>query len=738
MYKLIPCLFILFFTFGFSQEPVVDTLLLKKTSKIEDLSEVLVSNTKWKQDAKSISKKAITISTKETNAQTSADLLEKSGKVFVQKSQQGGGSPMIRGFSANRLLITVDGVRMNNAIFRSGNLQNIISIDPFLLEQTEVVLGPGSVVYGSDAIGATLNFISKKPKFQLGQNKLMQGKAAYRFSSANLEQTGHVSLNYAKSKWAFLSGISFSSFDDLKQGAHGPEVYLRDNYVIRSNNQDQVIHNEDPRKQVNSGFDQLSLTQKISYKASDNLIVDLDAILNTTSDFDRYDRLIRLDDTGNFRSAEWYYGPQKWFKLSNSIHFNKASKFYSKLRLTNTYQYFKESRNERDFGSDILENTTEKLNAYNFNLDAETKLKGQYFYYGLEYIFNKVNSTAFNYDYVSGLTENSIVTRYPNGASWNSIGAYSVMNYKFNNYFTMEGGVRYNHILLYTNFQNSGFDFPFSNANLSTGALTGALGCTYKIDSHWYLKSNLGTAFRAPNIDDVGKISQDSEPGTLVVPNPNLKSEYAYNSEIALFYQNKKSHFSLSGFYTYLDRAITTDSYSLNGSDTVIFEGVESQILARQNTDYLYTYGFEFYGKFPLYKSISVELNYTLTKGTEFQSDGDEVPVRHVAPGFGKMGVLCQLKKLTLQSWVAFNKGFDFNDLAPSEQNKPYLYALDRDNNPYLPSWYTLNLSSSYRFSPKFKFDLIIENLTNQRYRTYSSGISAAGFNCVTAISYSF
>ena len=339
MRRLIPYLFSLLFAFGFAQEIKVDTLQISKNVEIEDLTEVLVSNTKWKQEAKSISKRSISLSSEyisKSNAQTSADLLEKTGKVFVQKSQQGGGSPMIRGFSANRLLITVDGVRMNNAIFRSGNLQNIISIDPFLLEQTEVVLGPGSVVYGSDAIGATLNFITKKPKFQLGHHTLMQGKAAYRFSSANLEQTGHVSLNYAKSKWAFLSGISFSSFDDLQQGAHGPEVYLRDHYVIRSNMQDQVIQNEDPRKQVSSGFDQLSLTQKISYKASDDLIVDLDAILNTTSDFDRYDRLIRLDDTGNFRSAEWYYGPQKWFKLSNSMHFNKASKFYNKLRLTNT------------------------------------------------------------------------------------------------------------------------------------------------------------------------------------------------------------------------------------------------------------------------------------------------------------------------------------------------------------------------------------------------------------------
>src|SRR5690606_19397902 len=74
--------------------------------------------------------------------QTAADLVGSTGQVFIQKSQYGGGSPMIRGFSANRILIVVDGVRMNNAIFRSGNLQNIISIDPNTIQSGEVILGP--------------------------------------------------------------------------------------------------------------------------------------------------------------------------------------------------------------------------------------------------------------------------------------------------------------------------------------------------------------------------------------------------------------------------------------------------------------------------------------------------------------------------------------------------------------------------------------------------------------------
>src|SRR5699024_7134498 len=100
-----------------------------------------------------------------TSPQTSADLLKNSGQIYIQKSQLGGGSPMIRGFATNRLLITVDGVRINTAIFRGGNVQNVISIDPLAVENTEIIMGPGSVIYGSDAVGGVMNFYTLEPHF---------------------------------------------------------------------------------------------------------------------------------------------------------------------------------------------------------------------------------------------------------------------------------------------------------------------------------------------------------------------------------------------------------------------------------------------------------------------------------------------------------------------------------------------------------------------------------------------
>ena len=162
------------------------------------LNEVVVSASHWKQETREVPLKVTSINPENIqlqNPQTAADLLTVSGEVFVQKSQLGGGSPMIRGFATNRVLIAVDGVRMNTAIFRSGNVHNVISLDPFSIQNTEIIFGPGSVIYGSDAIGGVMSFYTAKPIFSTNDNLYARGNSTARASSANNERTVHVDVN---------------------------------------------------------------------------------------------------------------------------------------------------------------------------------------------------------------------------------------------------------------------------------------------------------------------------------------------------------------------------------------------------------------------------------------------------------------------------------------------------------------------------------------------------------------
>ncbi|MEO5905076.1 MAG: TonB-dependent receptor plug domain-containing protein, partial [Saprospiraceae bacterium] len=236
------------------------------------LDQVVVAASRWSEGSREVPARITTISAREIellNPQTAADLLGASGEVFIQKSQQGGGSPMIRGFSTNRLLYVIDGVRMNTAIFRSGNLQNVISLDAFATEKTEILFGPGSVIYGSDAIGGVMSFTTLTPQVSYSDHTLINGKGIARYSSVNNETTAHFDMNVGWKKWAMASSITSSTFRDLSMGSFGPDEYLRPFFVQRQDSMDVIVTNEDPLLQKPTGYSQINFMQKLFFSPND-------------------------------------------------------------------------------------------------------------------------------------------------------------------------------------------------------------------------------------------------------------------------------------------------------------------------------------------------------------------------------------------------------------------------------------------------------------------------------------
>ena len=703
------------------------------------LQEVVLSVSKFKQDKRDLPRQVVSITAKEiqfSNSQTAADLLESSGKVYVQKSQQGGGSPMIRGFSTNRLLITVDGVRMNNAIFRSGNLQNVISIDPLAVERAEVILGPGSIIFGSDAVGGVMNFYTLTPEFAMGRNTVVSGNAYSRYASASDEKTLHADFNIGRKNWVFLTSITYSDFGDLKMGSHGPEEYLRNEYVINRNGNDLIVSNQDPRIQKPTGYNQINMLEKIRYMPNEFWDFSLNFMYSTTSDFSRYDRLIQKRN-GQLRSSEWYYGPQTWFMGNFKIDKKGSGVFYDNAQLTAAYQYFKESRNNRDFGSELLFNSEENVDAWSVNLDYEKKFEKNKLNYGVEYVLNEISSEGRQINRTTG-NSNADTPRYPDGSSWQSLAVYSGFQWELNPELTLQTGARYNHIFLNADFEDALYEYPFKNADLSTGALTGSAGLSWNPSEKIHWKLNFSTAFRAPNIDDVGKIF-DSEPGSVVVPNPNLKPEYAYNGELGMDWKITEAiRLDIAAFYTHLDNALVRRDYSLNGVDTMDYQGEPSNVQAIQNAAKAYVYGFEGGLKVIFSPEVYLSSQLTITEGKEEQDDGTTAPLRHASPLFGNSHLVWERDKLKLDLFGEYNGQFDYEDLAPSEQGKAYLYAIDSNGNPYSPSWYTINFTGQYEISTNWQATASLENITDQRYRTYSSGIAAAGRNLILALRYSF
>jgi len=733
------CGTITFTCLGYKELALSPTDLTQSTLTMEAkgfaIDNVVVSATRWNQSTRQTPFK-ITSLTKDRvsllNPQTAADLLAASGEVYIQKSQQGGGSPMIRGFSTNRLLYSVDGVRMNTAIFRAGNLQNVISLDPFAMERTEVLFGPGSVIYGSDAIGGVMSFTTLTPELSDSGKARIKGNAAVRYSSANSEKTGHLDFGMGWKKFAFVTSISANDYGDLKMGSKGPDEYLRNVYSEYINGKDSVFTNADPKVQVPSGYTQYNLMQKFRYAASEKLDIQYAFHHSATSEYSRYDRLIRYRN-GLPRSGEWNYGPQIWTMHNLSFSLKSDGGIYDEAVARVAYQYFEESRRSRDLNKKDRLVQTEKVDAWSANLDFSKKVgEKNVFNYGLEWVINKVNSLG-QIENVSTGVVNPTSSRYPQ-ADWSSYAAYITNTHYWSDRFTTFAGVRYNHFGIDANFDTTYFPFPYTTAKVNKGALTGNLGAIYKPDMATHISVNLSSGFRSPNVDDLGKVF-DSTPGSVTVPNPALAAENAYNAEIAISRVfGEVAKVELAGYYTLLKNAMVRRPFTFNGQDSIIYLGELSKVEAIQNAAKATVYGFQASVEAKLVSRLFASAKYNYQIGEEELDNGTTSPSRHAAPSFGQAYLSWRSNKLTLQAGLEFMGQKTFDQLPPEEQAKDYLYAKDGDGKPYSPSWTIYNVKGMYKISKNLVALLGLENITDVRYRPYSSGICAPGRNLVVSL----
>jgi hemoglobin/transferrin/lactoferrin receptor protein len=712
----------------------------KKDTAVLDLDEVVISFNKWEQNRKEVPNMIEKVNLRDArlrNPQTTADLLGQIGSVFIQKSQLGGGSPMIRGFATNRVLMVVDGVRMNNAIYRSGNLQNIISIDPLTLEGAEVVFGPGSLIYGSDAIGGVMDFHTITPAFAESKKLQFKGSSTLRYATANKENTFHTDFNLSKGRWAFVSSFTYSKYDDLKMGVHGPASYLRNEYIERINNIDSTVNNSNPRIQSFSGYEQLNLLQKVRYKLNDHVDMTYSFTYAGTGEAPRYDRLIQYRND-KLRFAEWNYGPMLWRMHSLTIADNKKNALYDASRWVIGYQNYAESRIERTRASSTRTIQSESVDATSINWDAQKQIGKGSFFYGLEYVYNQVGSVGSRTNIITGSTA-PFASRYPNNSRWQTSGAYGSYKLNLHKSLTLISGLRFSYNQLNSNFDTTFIKFPYKKASIKDGGLTGNLGLVYRPSDKLQLNANFSTGYRMPNVDDVGKLFE-SVPGNLTIPNPNLTSEYAWNIEMGIVWKASdrlKVEFNL--FHTWLNNAITLRPYQFDGKDSIVFNGITSRVQALQNVSTATVWGLQTSVHYKIGRDLFIQSFANWINGKETDDiRNEQVPLRHAAPFYGNTNLRYSRNKVFIEFTAMYNGEVSADELAPVEQAKIDIYAKDANGKPYSPSWYTINLRTSYQLDPKTSFTASWENITNQRYRPYSSGIVAAGSNLIFAVRWSF
>jgi len=709
-----------------------DLITLEKNVRM--IEEFVIAANKWKQEKKEVPNKIKVLTRKEVelyNPQTTADLLGISNTVYIQKSQLGGGSPMIRGFAANSVLLVIDGVRMNNAIYRSGNLQNVINLDPHIIQEADIIYGPGSVVYGSDALGGVMSFYTLNPSLSLDNKPLFTTSALARFASANNEKTGHIHFNLGFEKWAFLTSLTYSDFGDLRMGNAGHPSYQRPEYVQRHEDSDSVMINKNANIQRFSGYNQFNLTQKIRFRANTFLNFNYSFFYSNSSNIPRYDRLIQYQND-ELRYAQWYYGPQKWLMHNISLVSEKSSVISDDLQVVLAYQNLEESRHSRKLNNLNLSHRIEKVDVFSLNVDLRKDLSEPWtFFYGTEILYNNIASRAYGEQILSGdIFPES--TRYPDGFNhYFTLAFYSTFKYRMNEKFIFNAGLRYNYIQLHSTIEdNSFYNFPFNQIRLSNGALNGSLGWTYQPFDGAHLKMNLSSGFRAPNLDDAAKVF-DSEPGRVIVPNENLKPEYSYNLDLSWIQLIGESiNFELTGFYTLVRNVMIRQPYLFEGQDSIFYDNEMSEVYALINGSEANIYGVSLNAEANLSQAVALTTDFTLMWGM----DSDQNTLRHVPPFYGGFHLKWKRKYWHADTYLLYNGKISADDLTPEEQSKTHMYELNEAGRPYSPGWFTLNVKFSINPTDIFMIQSGIENIFNHRYRPYSSGIVAPGRNVYIAL----
>ncbi|MCC7232205.1 MAG: TonB-dependent receptor [Bacteroidia bacterium] len=709
------------------------------TLKSVTLKEVVVSVNKEEETRKTVAQEVQVLTSKEiqnAEAATTAEVISNAG-IPVQKSQLGGGSPILRGFETSRILLMIDGVRLNNLIYRDGHLQDIIKTDNSILDRVEILYGPASTIYGSDALGGVILLYTKKPLFSMDDKANIKVNVLSRYESAYSGLTEHLDFNYGGKKVASLTSFSYSKFGDLMTGKnqnpfYGSEYGTRPYYVkYLGNGRDSLMKNGDRYLMVGSGYSQYDVMQKISFRQSDHLTHSLNIQYSTTGDVPRFDRMTDPSTSTGLKYADYHYGPQTRMLAAYDVNLNNPEGKFDGIHLGLNYQMLEESRHDRKFNSASLNHRIEKVNIIGVNLDFLKKIKEQHdIRFGADMQLNALKSTANKEDIVTGTT-GKLDTRYPDGDNiMNSFGLYFSHTWKINEQLAMVDGLRAGYTRLHSTLVDTAllFHLPYTEIGLKTPVYSGNIGIINSPSDDLKLSFLISTGFRVPNVDDMTKLF-GSYPGMAMVPNPDLKPEKTINYEIGITkIFNNKTRWETSMYYTDYRDIVTVADYKYNGQDSIFYDGTMSKVFAMQNKKHAYIYGFTSNILSNLDEHFIWSLGVDYTYG-RIKTDTIDYQLDHIPPFMARTSFKYKNHKFSSDIFIIYSGWKRLKDYnLTGEDNLKYATA------DGMPAWFTLNLRVSYQVHKFVALQAGVDNIFDTQYRTFASGINGPGRNFIVAL----
>ena len=665
-----------------------DKTVAKKEKKYFILPAITVTATRIKDEVFNVSKPVSVAEGHSSVIQKSImmnETLDESPGVFMQKTTSGHGSPIIRGFIGRENLVLIDGIRLNNSTLRSGPVQYMNTIDNFMIDRIEIVRGPGSSLYGSDALGGVINIITEKfvPQVPFAAQYVSRYDSSYNGAATRLEVNGKAG------EFNYLFGCTYKNIGNLRAGGE---------FGVLSP----------------TGFNEQDANGKIGCNISKDAEISLNYQYARQNEVPRYDSYIgsrMFSGTGGYE--KFLYNPQErhlgWIKYEQQ----NVSSWLDSLLVSASFHRQFEGRQTRKVGKIVESEYADTVDTLGFSpLFTSTIDNNNKLVYGLEYYQDFVQSRYWDYNTNTQVrTEDILKSTFPDGSKYNTAGVFLADEWQISESFKLMPEARY------SRFEYSSIirgNPAVSNIGEVFHNITGNLGALYKITRGVNLCGNISQGFRAPNLDDL--VTLRVENLGIDVPNYDLRPEKNTNIEIGV--KGEFERINWSAFYYFSDVTDKIDRKPGNYNGDTIIDG--KPVYQKFNIGKGQVQGSELNSRLFLDDMLNWSIYGNLT-WTEGKNLTDCEPLSRVPPLNGILGARYEISDWGLEVYTKFAGRQD----ALSTRDKT-----DSRMDPNgTPAWITYNARGNLKINDSIKINGGVENILDLGYRTHSSGVDAPGIN---------
>jgi len=638
-------------------------------------------------------------------AKSTAEIFSDTPSIGPQKTSGGQGSPYIRGLTGYHTLLLIDGIRLNNSVFRSGPNQYWNTIDPFTIGRLEIVKGPSSVLYGSDAVGGTVNAITRSvEEFPDGFN--CQRRIVYRYGSADDSNIGRAEISgNVGQKLGFIAGMSLKDFNDLEAG-HGTGTQPKTGYGEHSCDL-KLDYYPDPDSKLT--FAHQCFRQDDAWRAH---ATPYGVSWHGTTVGD--DRVRVLDQERDLTYLQ--------YQVKNLGSFINAAKFSlswqeqeeGEVRMRSNRQITRQGWTCRSLG----------LSA---QFESDTPLG--VFTYGGEFYRDFVDSFRRDYNPDGSLKKVRIQGPVADDATYDLLGLYVQDQFPITRDLEAIVGLRYS----YARADANAVEDPLTGTRVSVTdswqAVVGSGRLLYHIGEHWNLFGGVSQGFRAPGLSDLSRLDSARSNET-ETPSLSLSPEKFTACEIGA----KASYGRWSGQVAFFHTAIR-DWIDRVPTGRVIDGKPEVQ---KVNTGNGYIHGIELEGECHLSREWSLFGGLACQRGeVDTYPTSERVkerrPMSRIAPPTAVLGARWQLDKGRLWFEAVTRMAAKQDRLSPGDE-------LDTQRIPPggTPGYGVLTLRGGIRVTKDLKLNAAIENVFDKNYRIHGSGQNEPGRNFLLSADWTF